>query len=368
MNIGVDTRELFGQKAGKGWYVFHVLKNILDLDSKNNYILYSDREIDFPQYRNAKIVIINKPGLIWHYVIAKRLKKDSVDLYWAPTSPIVPALTSIPTIMTIHDLTNLLFPAAHTLKGRIIEKIFLKRALAKTKKIIAISEATRKDLIRYFPKTKNQIEVIPLGYDSLFKPLPQDKIVKSLLKYSLDPGYVLFVGTIEPRKNIELLIDAFSMLPEKIKKQFPLVIVGKKGWLSEPIFKKMSDPKVSSYIKYLKYVDFADLPAVYNGASLFIFPSLYEGFGLPPLEAMACGKAVITSNLSSLPEVVGEAGILVNPKDKVGIKEKLQQLLEDQKYRKKIENSSLLQAKNFDWQTTAKKTLSVIDSQGTIRK
>lgn len=357
MKIGVDVRELAGKKAGIGWYVFHVLKNILELDTKNNYTLYSDSEIDFPAHDNAAIKIIAKGGLGWHYAVTKEMLKDKIDLYWAPTSPIVPALTKVRTIMTIHDMTTFLFPGKHELKGRVINKLYLKKALKKTTKVLAISESTKRDLQKIFPVPDAKIAITYPGYDESFKPLPESEVKAARDKYKLDKEYILCVGTLEPRKNIGGLIESYNLLTDEVKEKYDLVLVGKKGWLYDEIFKRVADLKLQEYIKFLDYVDFADLPAIYNGAEIFVYPSLYEGFGLPPLEAMACGKAVITSNVSSLPEVVGDAAILIDPKNTISLADEIANLLNDLKKIIELEQKSLVQAQKFSWKKTAEKTL-----------
>lgn len=357
MNIGVDVRELVGNKAGIGWYVFHVLKNILPLDAKHNYTLYSDSEIDFPEYANARVKIIRKTGLGWHYAVAKEITKDKIDLYWAPTSPIIPAITKVPTVMTIHDMTTFLFPKKHELKGRVINSIYLKKALRKTAKVLAISNSTKHDIQKLFAVPDNKIAITYPGFDASFKPLAKDIITKAKISYKLSKDYILFVGTVEPRKNIGGLIESYNLLTNDIKSKYNLVIVGKKGWLYDEIFRKVQEFKLEKNIKFLDYVKFEDLPAIYNGAKIFVYPSLYEGFGLPPLEAMACGKAVIASNVSSLPEVVGDAAILINPNNYIKLADQIANLLNDDKKISDLEKKSLAQTKIFSWEKCAEQTL-----------
>lgn len=360
MRIGVDTRELTKNKAGKGWYVFHVLTKFKDIDKKNEYFLYGNEETEFPEWPESKKIVIGGSDLLWHWKVAQRLARDGINLFWAPTSPIVPYFANVPTVMTIHDLTNILFPDTHTTKGKIIDKLFLKKALKKTRHIITISEATKKDLIKYCPETKNKISVTLLGYDTLFKPLSNQETEQKIEKYKLQKGYVLYVGTIEPRKNIINLMRAYKALPANLKSKHPLVLVGKKGWLSEPIFEAMKEPFIADDIKYLEYVPFEDLPAIYNGAKVFVFPSLYEGFGLPPLEAMACGTPVITGNTSSLPEVVGKAGFLVSPNDTDTLKSKMRFLLTDETARQQYSKLGIEQSAQFSWSNTARQTLDIL--------
>jgi len=360
MKIGIDTRELAGKKAGIGWYIYHVLSNILKLDTKNEYFAYSCETIDFPDFSNLTKIVIPKKGLSWHLETAKRIEKDDIELYWSISSPIVPAITKIPTIYTIHDLTNIFYPQYHKLKGRLIDKLFLAKAVKKTKKIIAISDATKKDIVKLFPSTKEKVYVTHLGYDKVFKPISKSEVQSHLEKYKLSPGYVLYVGTLEPRKNIETILKAYARIDFEIQKSHPLVIAGKKGWKYENIFKTYNELKLKEKVKFLDYLDFSDLPALYNGASVFVFPSFYEGFGLPPLESMACGTPVITSNISSLPEVVGNAGILVEPLDIDNIAQNIEKILTDLSFRQQLSDSAIKQASKFSWQKTAEETLKIL--------
>lgn len=365
MKIGVDIRELVKTKAGKGWYVFHVLNNIKSIDSNNSYVMYGNVATELSvleKWNKARFVKIDSNELMWHYKVSKRLKKDRVDLYWAPTSPIVSAITDVPTVMTVHDMTTFLFPGNHTLKSRLVEKIFFGKAIRKTAKIICDSKATKNDLVKFFPQAKNKTAVTYLGFDEAFRLMPDNIVCQTLNKHQITSPYILYVGTIEPRKNLVKLIEAYEHLPIDLIKKYQLVIVGKKGWKLEPIIKKINSSQYRTNIKQLDYVPFSDLPALYNGASVFVFPSLYEGFGLPPLEAMACRTPVITSNVSSLPEVVGKSAILVDPNNITDMVEKIRKILTDSNYRKHYADLAFTQSRKFSWQKTAEEILKIINN------
>lgn len=362
MKIAVDVRELKKDKAGKGWYVFNVLSEIEKIDQTNQYIFYGDQNTQFPNWPKAQNVIISGAEIWWHLKVARKIKKDKIDLYFAPTSPIVPAITKIKTVMTVMDLTTFLYPEMHTLKSKLIDKIFLKRAINKTDKILCISKTTASDLIKYMPKAKGKTAITYLGYDRLFKKYDNIIINHTLNKYRLKPGYILFVGTIEPRKNITTLIKSYAKLDNKLRDIHPLVIVGKKGWLYDQIFQTVETKGIERNVKFLEYVPFSDLPHLYNGAGLFVYPSLYEGFGLPPLEAMASGLPVIVSDISSLPEVVGDAGILINPTDVNKLTKAMTEILNNDKLKTSLQHKSLAQAKNFSWAKTARETFEVFNS------
>lgn len=365
MRIGVDVRELAGKKAGKGWYVWRLMECLREIDRENEYILYSDKEIlDCKLPEKHELILIEKHGLGWHWAVKNRLKSDRIDVYWAPTSLIVPALTELKTVMTIHDLTVLLFPKMHTWKNRLIEKALTGLAVKKTSRILTISEATKDDLMRLFPKSKDKIVVAKLGVDGEYRPIVDLEIEKILKKYGLKRGYLLFVGTLEPRKNLINLIKAYHELDEKVRSENKLVIVGKKGWYFEEIFALVEEYGLKKAVIFLGYVPGEDMPAIYNGAKIFVYPSKYEGFGLPVLEAMACGVPVITSNVSSLPEVIGEAGVLVSPDNLDEITNKIEELISDDKKRDEMSRLGLIKAEEFDWKKTARATLDVLTEGG----
>jgi glycosyltransferase involved in cell wall biosynthesis len=204
---------------------------------------------------------------------------------------------------------------------------------------------------------EDKIEIIPLGVNPTLRPLPQNEIEPILKKFGLEhKNYVLFVGTLQPRKNIPRLIDAFALLKKKGRIEDKLAIVGGKGWIWKPITDKIRSAGLGNEVRFLDYVDNDDLHKLYCGAKLLTLPALYEGFGLPPLEAMACGTPTVVSNVSSLPEVVGDAGVLVDPNSIESIAEGITRLVTDDRLRMELGAKSLVQAKKFSWEQTAQKT------------
>jgi glycosyltransferase involved in cell wall biosynthesis len=209
-----------------------------------------------------------------------------------------------------------------------------------------------------------KVEVVYLGICENFRPLPEGEVEAFRKKRGLPERFILFVGTIEPRKNLTRLIEAFSLLSPLSPLPFPfsplpLVIVGAKGWLYEEVFAKVEELGLEREVIFPGYIPWGELPLWYNAATIFVYPSLYEGFGLPPLEAMACGTPVIASNASSLPEVVGDAGILVSPGDVDGLAEAMKLLLSDETLREDLSRRGLRRAKGFSWEKTAEKTVQV---------
>ncbi len=374
MKIGIDVSPLLSKsRAGVGWYAYNLIKNIEKIDRENVYILFSSSLSRYKKKYEIKknfksenfyVSIRPFPFLVWNYVVAKILPFEflygNLDLiHTLHVLTPIPLELNIKQVITIHDLTPLInlnwFPVES-----IILKIIISKAVVKADRIIAVSNNTKKDLLNYFKINPEKITVIYPGlhHENCIPIYDEEKIKNLKEKYGIDGRYMLFVGTIEPRKNISKLIDALIIVKEKFP-ELKLVLCGKIGWKAEIFYKKMKDlpEKIKKDIILTGYVPVSDLPYLYNGCEVFVYPSLYEGFGSPVLEAMSCGVPVVTSNISSLPEVVGDAGILVNPENKEEIAEAILSILTDQNLKKTLSKKGIERAKLFSWENTAKKTL-----------
>ncbi|MFA6521065.1 MAG: glycosyltransferase family 1 protein [Candidatus Gracilibacteria bacterium] len=358
MKIGIDIRTACGKKAGKGQYTFNTVKELLKQDNKNEYILYANAITgDLAAFGNAHIKVIDKKSLFWHFAVIKDFKKHGGDVFFAPTSFIIPAFLprKIKSIITVHDLVSFLHPNLHQAKATILEHLFFRMAMRKTAHILVPSHNTKNDLMKMFRCTESKITVTHLGVSEKFFRIPENlKAVKE--KYNLPDNFILTVSGLEPRKNISALVDAVSSA-ENLKGA-KLVIVGSKGWKSEKLQQKIAGLKNS--VHHILNCEDDELAVFYHLAKIFVYPSLYEGFGLPPLEAMASGCPVICSNISSLPEVCGNAALMFNPNSVDELKSAIEKLLADEKLRAELKEKGLLHAKNFTWQKTAEKTLSVL--------
>lgn len=328
MKIGIDiTPLLWGNKAGIGWYSYHLIKNLIKIDEENKYILYG---CCIKKYRVK--YILKKEFETGNFCISLKFFSNKIYNYTVQTflpiefffgkfdiihtlHPFSPLNIFGKQVITIHDLTPIINPdwflPLHSQKFRFI----ISKAIKRVDKIIAVSYSTKNDIIKHFKINPEKIEVVYLASDEIYRPV-SDKEKKENIKrkYGIKNKYLLFVGTIEPRKNVARLIDAFIKIKEKFP-EYQLVLCGQIGWKKEIFYKKMAEipEKFKKDIILTGYVPITDMPYIYNGCDVFIYPSLYEGFGLPVLEAMSCGVPVITSNISSLPEVVGDVGILINP-------------------------------------------------------
>jgi len=368
MKIAVDFREACrDNKTGKGWHAYNLMQNVLEQDADNEYIFYVDDnaavgKISAP---NVNWRVINKKSIFWHLAVLRELKsapaKTQPDIFFAPTSFIIPALApkTLKTVIIVHDLIAFLFPY-HNKKAVFIEKMTCKSALKKAAAIIAISENTKKDLTSLFHPPLEKISIIHPAASDNFKKLSKEEIEKFREKHNLPDQFILAVGTLEPRKNFTTLIEAFA----RAALDFPhlkLIIIGEKGWGYQQIFKRAAEQNLSDKIIFRGYVGEQDLIYYYNAAEAFVFPSLYEGFGIPPLEAMKCGCPVIASNTSSMPEVIGNAGLLIDPKNEKDLRQAIKSILTNQKLRKKLIKEGFKQSQKFSYKNSAARFLNILN-------
>ncbi len=243
-----------------------------------------------------------------------------------------------------------MFPQHHLRSTRVLVGSGLRRAVHDADIFLAISENTKKDLVRLTGIASERVRVTPLAADPLFRPSGDNG---TLVRLGIDRPYALYVGTLEPRKNVTVLLHAFAALEDK---ETLLVLAGAKGWMYEQIFSLVMELGLESRVKMLGYVENDDLPVLYTEAQVFVYPSLFEGFGLPVLEAMQCGAPVITTNVSSLPEVIGDAGIMLSPDDTTALTAALTRVLSEPELRQEMRGKSLARAALFSWRKTAEMT------------
>lgn len=363
MHIGIDVREA-ARQTGKGIYTRCLVQELLENFPHHTYILYTQTPIHaFQKYKHAHIKTVPYKGIVWHIAALrdwqKRAKNETDAVFFAPTSFIIPALLSkkYRSIITIHDLIAFK-EKTHQRRAVILERIFAGRAIAKTHSILVPSQNTSNDLHHFFPKSQGKIVVTPLGVDNVFfavskrqKRLTGDDVgdkaesVFQRFRTVLPEKYILTVSGLEPRKNVKVLIDAFLELPEKYNDYY-LLIIGGMGWKNRDVHKKIL---LHKRIQHITDVTRQELPTYYRNARIFVFPSLYEGFGLPPLEAMASGIPVICSNAASLPEVCGDAALLFDPKNSKKLKDTMSTLLRDKNLQKKLITMGNARAQMFTW-------------------
>jgi alpha-1,3-rhamnosyl/mannosyltransferase len=271
-------------------------------------------------------------------------------------------------VVTIHDLTCLLFPAFHPWSRRVLFRLGVRRAARLADAIIVPSDGTRRDLVACLSVPDAKIHVVPEAPDPQFTPIDAGSSASVLSRHGLaDRHYFLCVGNVEPRKNVRRLIEAYDRMRAGARRGAPLVIAGGAGWKNRAIHAAAATSPFAADIRLLGYVADADLPALMGGALAFVYPSLYEGFGLPVLEAMACGAPVITSNRSSLPEVAGDAALLVDPEDTAALAGAMARIAGDASLREDLRDRGLKQAQRFSWEETARLTTRVYEKIGPRR-
>jgi glycosyltransferase involved in cell wall biosynthesis len=370
MRIAIDANRAVVESAGIGRYTFEVIDQLLKIDKKNEYFLVfthwntdpeKERRVKYLT-RNGQIdsVHLRLPGklksILWGigFPWYKKYLKGS-DVLFAPSFFEANLGLKIPQITTMHDMSFVLFPDQ---RGRMSANFLANRARKVcniSKKIIADSFATKKDVEKIYNIKSDKIEVIWLGRKEFN--LISDKLPNNLKKDS----YILATGTVEPRKNLVGLFEAYSMLDEATQDKYPLVIAGAKGWNTGETFETLEKLRLTDKVIFLGFVADEVLAKIYQDCLFFIYPSFYEGFGLPILEALYFEKAVITSDVSSMPEVAGDAALLIDPKSPKSIFEGMRRLIVDEKKREALSKNARAQADKFEWKKTAEETLKVIE-------
>jgi len=380
MKIGIDLRCLQnGQKTGVEEYTTNLLSELLKMDRKNEYILFfnSFRESkielgDLPNYTNVKIKRFRYPNkllnlFLWYFGWPKIDRMlGGADILFLPNINFAAWSQEVETILTIHDLSFEYYPETFSWKRRLWHFFVNPRKLAeKADRIVAVSDSTKNDLISLYQLSSVKIKTIKSAVTDDFQVLDRNNLQMTLVakKYQLPYKFILYLGTIEPRKNIVGLVRAYNQLRDLKNMEldkYKLVIAGAVGWKSEKIFAEMNDSPYGADIIVTGMVDGKDMPMIYNLASLFVYPSFFEGFGFPPLEAMACGVPVITSNCSSLPEIVGSAGIMIDPDKPDEIFQAMREVLQSRELSDKLRRNSLGRAAEFNWQKTANEFLKIL--------
>jgi len=371
--FGFNEKTGLPNRVGSSEYVFQLLVNLNKIDKDNNYRIYippiasfDPKTLGLPlENEHWKYITVEKKIGPWTLVdLSKKLFKDrrKIDVFFSPTH-YLPLHAPCPCVISILDVSYIYFPELFKKKDLYQLKVWGKASIRKATKVLTISKSSKNDIINEYKVADNKVIVTYPGVKELkTENLEPKNMGKEQLaeQFGIKGDYILFVGTLQPRKNIVRLIEAFS----KLKTDLELVIVGKKGWQYEEILNAPEKFGVSEKVKFLENVTDKELPSLYKNALLFILPSLYEGFGLPVLEAMQFGCPVITSNISSLPEAAGEAALYVNPESVEDIAEKLEKLINEPKLREELVKKGYEQVKKFSWEKTAKETLKVLEEIG----
>ena len=369
MDIGIDARSMFGTPTGVGRYLSNLLNHIRRIDKKNYYCLYTAHSTNLPmiQQGNFRQKSLTVPVLqnyfTWNHArLPVELLQHPVDLFHFPFYTI-PVFRNYKSVVTIHDITYEIHPEWYSWKGLFAMRYFSRYAAKHTDKILTDSENTKQDILEYYGIAENKVAVISLGVEERFRKIDVPSAIAQLkATYRIVASQVvLYVGSIHTRRNIEQLVRAFRLVCQKIS-DVQLILIGKREYPYLDITRLVQELDLAEKIIVAGYSHDDDLPLLYNLADLFIYPSSYEGFGLPPLEAMACETPVITAQNSSLPEVVGDAAVFVDPFNIREMADAMYQVLKDENLRRDMILKGRLQSRKFSWERTAKETLAVYQS------
>lgn len=367
MNIAVDSRGINWYKGtGIGTYTENLLKAMLANNNDDSFHIFWAEDNCQDYKDNCKVIITSKKchSFFERDYFPAYIKENKIDVFHVPQNGIgLSENNPCKKVVTIHDLIPYIMPET---VGKSYQLKFLKQMpsiISCSDAIITVSKESKKDILRFFPIDEKRINVIPLAADSKYMPLDKN-YCKDILesKFNITKPFILYVGGFSPRKNLKSLIISFKKSLEQLNMEYDLVLVGSPGEECEKIKFLSNELNISNNVKFTGFIEELYLPIFYNGCDLFVYPSSYEGFGLPPLEAMCCGAPVICSNSSSIPEVVGPGGILVNTNETEELTKNIVMVLTNAGLQNELKIKALKQSKNFSWKITAEKTMEVYKS------
>lgn len=363
MRIGIDARTILGRKTGDRTYALGLLSGLAALECGHEFILYFDAPppagLPLAERFDVRVVPARVPRLWTPLALPRAAQADGVDVLHVQY--VAPACRRPAVVTTIHDVTFRLHPEWFPLKDRLLLDWGIRRSLRSVAAVVTGSECTRGDLARVYGLAPERVWLTPYGAPpgcASATPTTED----ARPRHGLDHPYALFVGVLQPRKNLPRIIRAFRAAKHAHGLPHRLVLAGKMGWRAGEVSRALREPGVEADVRVLGYVPDEDIPGLLAGADLFLFPTLYEGFGLPVLEAFCAGTAVITSNVSALPEVAGDAALLVNPRDEGEIAGAIGRLLTDAAAREALAQAGRERARKFTWERTAALTVACYEA------
>ena len=368
MRIGIDARKL--HDFGIGTYIRNLLRHLARLDSQTEFVIFcrpEDRETLAALGENFRPV----PESSGNYSIREQiaipwaLKREGVTLFHAPHY-VLPPLVRCRSVVTIHDVIHLMFP--QYLPNRLAfsyAKWSITQAAQRSTRVMTVSQSSKRDILRFVDTEPDKIDVIYNAYDERFAMEPaEEDVVRVRERYQLTDEFVLYAGNVKPHKNLERLIDAFAIVRKRGLDHLKLVLIGDEMSKYSALRRAVHKHQLHKYVRFLGYLPEETLAVMYRLAGVFVFPSLYEGFGLPPLEAMASGTPVVTSNVSSLPEVAGDAAVLVDPYDPQAIADGIYRVLTDETLRREMVHKGIARAGQFSWEQSARRVRAIYGEVG----
>jgi glycosyltransferase involved in cell wall biosynthesis len=369
MRIVFDATAIPLRPTGAGNYILNLISALAAIDAHNQYFIFAAPDyIEQLGIRQANFTFLpvrlsgRGRRLIWEQIgLPGRARALGAHVLHSPHYT-MPILKRARQVVTFHDMTFFLLPEAHGRGKRIFFRAMMRWSARHSDRLIAVSQSTGRDIARVLGVPASKIAVTPEAAGPAFHPQPQATVDAVCAHYGLTSGrYIYYVGVLEPRKNVPLLIEAYAAIAASYP-DVPLVLAGKKGWMYEAIFARVQALGLVDRVRFLGHVPLDHLIGLYSGAAAFAYPSRYEGFGLPVLEAMQCGAPVVTSNVSSMPEVVGDAAILVDPDDARVVASALRRLLDDPVAAAGLGRRGIERARSFSWERCARETLQVYES------
>lgn len=366
LRIAIDAHSVGAGLGGNESYATNLIEALAEIDSVNNYTLFVTREAAIKRFRNrwpnftVRSTLPHTPLVRIPLTLSAELRRHPVDvLHVQFTSP---PFAPCPVVLSIHDLSFEHLPDTFNRRSWVQLRITVRRSARSAAKVLALSEHARQDIISTYKISPDNVSAIPIAAAPHFAPVQDEKELQRVRHtYGIARNYILTVGSIQPRKNLGRLAQAYARLRERFTGiECPqLVVVGRRAWLYRETLREFEQLRTRGGVVVTGYVPESDLPALYSGAVCFIYPSYFEGFGLPPLEAMKCGAPVIAGNRTSLPEVIGDAGLLVDPFDVDAIASAISNVIVDSNLRSELSSKSVERARMFDWRETARRTLEV---------
>ncbi len=358
MRIGIDTQSSLGRKTGIGQYTALLLEALVQIAPQHEYVTL--------QWGRDPVMRLDRRLRWQQFELPRRARASGSDVLHVPGFD-APFWKPCPVVLTVHDLIGVLFPNNFPPAARFYWSRWLPASVRNATHVVADSEHTRHDLINLLGVHESRVTVVPLAAGAQYRPVLDPAAVQAVRhRYTLPQRFILFVGTVEPRKGLDTLVDAFARVRGTYE-DIGLVIAGKRGWYTARLFADIGRLGLAETVIFTDYVRDEDLPALYCAADVLALPSRYEGFGLTVLEAMACGTPVVCSNSSSLPEVAGDAAIMVPPGEPDSLAEGLSQALASEDMRRCMRERGIAQAARFSWLETARRTLSVYERAGRHR-
>ena len=367
MRIAIDASTLSTQ-GGPRTYVLGLLDALLRVDRENEYVVFYNDPSHLGRFPGTREVVL--PGKsplarLWreHVLLPRACRRERVDLLHCPKSAIPLLSPGCPVVVTLHDLIPVKHPELEKRAAHLYWRLHIPRAARRSDLVITISEWAKEEIIATYGVPAERVAVVMQSFDPAMLE-PRDPAIGRRIRgrYGLPAEYLLYVGTIQPRKNLGTLIEAYAELRRTMTDPPKLVIVGRKGWLYDDLFTRISELRLEDMVIFTGFVPDEELPYLFDGARVFAYLSLLEGFGRPPLEAMACGVPVVTSNTTAIPEVVGEAGITVPPLDVAAAAAAIRSILTDDARAAALREQGKVQARRFSWDAAAQETLDLYRS------